>query len=109
MHFSLVLSILGSKGHILPWFHPSLLRFAFGGEAYCTSTSFFPSSITPHIHGMHECSSGAAQTAGNSHSELPYNCLILVQMVAWHRYVVLSYMQKLGLRLDAKKSMFSPV
>ncbi len=97
---------------ILPT-HRKFLRFAFGGEAYQYRVLPFGLALSPRT--FTKCVDAAlAPLRLQSIRILNYidDWLILVQsehMVAQHRDVVLAHMKVLGLRLNTKKSVLSPL
>ncbi|XP_073720453.1 uncharacterized protein [Misgurnus anguillicaudatus] len=97
---------------ILPQ-HRRFLRFAFGGVAYQYRVLPFGLSLSPRT--FTKCMDAAlAPLRLRGIRVLNYidDWLILAQsesMAAQHRDAVLTHMRELGLRLNAKKSMLSPV
>ncbi|KAI2647437.1 Transposon Ty3-G Gag-Pol polyprotein [Labeo rohita] len=89
------------------------LRFAFRGEAYQYRVLLFGLALSPHT--FTKCVDAAlASLRLQGIRILNYidDWLILAQseqMVVQHRDVVLAHMKKLGLRLNAKKSVLSPL
>ncbi|XP_026111570.1 uncharacterized protein LOC113088631 [Carassius auratus] len=64
------------KRCVLPYLHPPSAQevpkvFFRGQRIPVSGTSLRSSSLTPHIHEMRRCSSGPAQAAGHTYSELP--------------------------------------
>ncbi len=97
---------------ILPC-HRRFLRFAFGGKAYQFWVLPFGLALSPRT--FTKCVDAALvplRLQGISIMNYIDDWLILAQshqLAVWHRDVVLAHMTELGLRLNAKKSMLSPV
>ncbi|KAL0161017.1 hypothetical protein M9458_044742, partial [Cirrhinus mrigala] len=97
---------------ILPQ-HRKFLRFAFRGEAYQYRVLPFGLALSPHT--FTKCVDAAlAPLRLQGIRILNYfdDWLILAQseqLAAQHRDVVLAHMKELGLRLNAKKSVLSPL
>ncbi|XP_053092882.1 LOW QUALITY PROTEIN: uncharacterized protein LOC113526632 [Pangasianodon hypophthalmus] len=97
---------------ILPQ-HRKFLRFAFGGEAYQYRVLPFGLALSPRT--FTKCVDAAlAPMRLQGIRKLNYidDWLILArseQLAVRHRDVVLTHMKKLGLRLNAGKSVLSPV
>ncbi len=101
-----------SQGRILPN-HSKFLKFVLGGRAYqywvlpfglvlspCTFTIFVDVALAP------------LRLQGIRIMNYIDDWLILAQshqLAVWHRDVVLAHMKELGLRLNAKKSVLSPL
>ncbi len=97
---------------ILPC-HRRFPRFAFGGKAYQYRVILFGQALSPrNFHEMHRCSPGASLASGYSHYEYIDDWLILAQshqLAVRHRDAVLVNMKELGLRLNSKMSVLSPL
>ncbi len=97
---------------ILPY-HRKFLRFAFGGRAYHDRVLPFglvlsPSTITKCV----DMALAPRHLQGIRIMNYIDDWLILAQLhqlAVWHWYVVLAHMKELGLRLNAKKSVLSPL
>ncbi|KAI2646822.1 Protein P [Labeo rohita] len=71
-----------------------------------------PRTLTPHFHKVYGCSSGSSGIQGIRILTYIDDWLILAQteqMAVQHRDVVLAHMKELGLRLNTKKSVLSPL
>ncbi len=97
---------------ILPY-HRKFLRFAFGGRAYQFSVLPFGLALSPHT--FTKCVDAAL-------APLRLQCIHIMnyiddwlilaqshQLAVWHRDFVLAHMKELGLRLNTKKSVLSPL
>ncbi len=97
---------------ILPY-HRKFLRFAFGGKAYQYRVLPFGLALSPRT--FTKCVDAALvplRLQGIHIMNYIDDCLILAQshqLAVRHRDVVLAHMEKLGLRLNAKKSVLSPL
>ncbi len=97
---------------ILPY-HREFLRFAFGGKAYQYRVLPFGLALSPRT--FTKCVDAALvplRLQGIRIMNYIDDWLILAQshqLAVWHRDVVLAHMEKLGLRLNAKKSVLSPL
>ncbi len=106
-----------SKRCILPRIHPSVsqevLKVRFWGQSIPISGSSLRSStLTPHVYKSSGCSTSSIEAAGHPILNYIDDWLILAQSemeAARHRDVILAHMKQLGLRLNAKKSVLSPV
>ncbi len=97
---------------ILPY-HRKFLRFAFGGKAYQYRVLPFGLALSPRT--FTKCVDAALvplRLQGIRIMNYIDDWLILAQshqLAVRHRDVVLAHMEKLGLRLNAKKSVLSPL
>ncbi len=97
---------------ILPY-HRKFLRFAFGGKAYQYRVLPFGLALSPRT--FTKCVDAALvplRLQGIRIVNYIDDWLILAQshqLAVRHRDVVLAHMEKLGLRLNAKKSVLSPL
>ncbi len=97
---------------ILPC-HRKFLRFAFGGKAYQYQVLPFGLALSPRT--FTKCIDAALvplRLQGIRILNYIDDCLILAQshqLAVRHRDVVLAHMKELGLRLNAKKSVLSPL
>ncbi len=106
-----------SQGCILPHIHPSMSQevseVCFWGQSISVSgSSVRPSIITTHFHEMRRCSPGASSASGYSHYELHRRLVDSSQshqLAVRHRDVILAHMKELGLWLNVKKSVLSPL
>ncbi len=76
-----------------------------------SGTSLRPSALTPHIYKVCWCCISSVAATRHPHNYID-DWLILAlseQVAAQHRDVVLAHMKVLGLRLNAKKSVLSPL
>ncbi len=92
--------------------HRKFLRFAFGGKAYQYRSSLRSSTLTPHVYKSSWCSTSSIEAAGHPILNYIDDWLILAQSemeAARHRDVILAHMKQLGLKLNAKESVLSPV
>ncbi len=103
-----------SQGRILPHIHPFVsqevpeVRF-WWQIIPISGSSVRPSIITPHFHEMLRCD---LRLQGIRITNYIDNWLILAQLyqlAVRHRDFVLAHMKELGLRLNAKKSVISPL
>ncbi len=87
-----------SQGRILPN-HRKFLRFAFGGRAYQYWVLPFGLVLGLRLQGIRLMNYiGDWLILAQSH-----------QLAVWNRDVVLAHMKEMGLRLNAKKSVLSPL
>ncbi len=98
---------------ILPT-HRKFLRFAFGGQSLpVSSSSLRPSTLTPHFYEVCGCRVSSAAATGHPHTQLHRRLVDSRSIRAdgrdLNRDVVLAHMKVLGLRLNAKKSVLSPL
>ncbi len=93
--------------------HRKFLRFAYRGKAYQYRVLPFGLTLSPRT--FTKCFDAALdplRLQGNRILNYIDDCLILAhseQMAVRHRDVVLAQMKELGLRLNAKKSVLSPL
>ncbi len=106
-----------SKRRILPRIHPSVsqevpkVRF-WGQSIPISGSSLRSSTLTPHVYKSSGCSTSSIEAAGHPILNYIDDWLILAQSemeAARHRDVVLAHMKQLGLKLNAKESVLSPV
>ncbi len=105
-----------SKRCILPYLHPShsqgVPEICFRGRSLPISgSSLLPRTLTPHFTKCVDAGLAPLRLQGICILIYIDDWLILTQseqMAAQHRDVVLAHMKVLGLRLNAKKSVFSP-
>ncbi len=106
-----------SKRRILPRIHPSVSqevpKVHFWGQSIPISGSSLRSStLTPHVYKSSGCSTSSIEAAGHPILNYIDDWLILAQSemeAARHRDVILAHMKQLGLKLNAKESVLSPV
>ncbi len=106
-----------SKRRILPRIHPSVSqevpKVCFWGQSIPISGSSLRSStLTPHVYKSSGCSTSSIEAAGHPILNYIDDWLILAQSemeAARHRDVILAHMKQLGLKLNAKESVLSPV
>ncbi len=108
-----------SKRRILPRIHPSVsqevpkVRF-WGQSIPISGSSLRSSTLIPHVYKSSGCSTSSIEAAGHPHTKL-YRRLADSSSVGdgggetSRSRVVLAHMKQLGLRLNAKKSVLSPV
>ncbi len=106
-----------SKRRILPYLHPSqsqeVPEVCFQGQSLPISgSSLRPSTHTPYFHEVCDAALAPLRLQGIRILNYIDDWLILAhseQMAVRHRDVVLAHMKELGLRLNAKKSVLSPL
>ncbi len=75
-------------------------------------SSLRSSTLTPHVYKSSGCSTSSIEAAGHPILNYIDDWLILAQSemeAARHRDVILAHMKQLGLKLNAKESVLSPV
>ncbi len=101
-----------SQGHILPN-HRMFLRFAFGGRAFQYWVLPFGLVLSPRTFTIFvDVALAPLRLQGIRIMNYIGDWLILAQshqLAVWNRDVVLAHMKEMGLRLNAKKSVLSPL
>ncbi len=90
--------------------HRKFLRLTFGGKAYQYRVLLFGQALSPRT--FTKCVDAALmllRLQGICIMNYIDNLLILAQLTVRHRDVILTHMKKLGLRLNAKKSVLFPL
>ncbi len=94
-----------SKRRIVPCLHPSssqeVPEVCFCGQSVPISgSSLRPYTLAPHVHKLCGCCSGSTDGLILDQSE---------RVAVGHQYVILAHIKELGLRLNTKKSVLSPL
>ncbi len=102
-----------SKRCLFPYIHPSqsqeVPEVCFQGQSLPISgSSLRPNTLTLNFHEVRGCCPGSSATPGHPHTQL-HRRLVDFSSFRADQDVVLAQMKELGLRLNAKKSVLSPL
>ncbi len=101
-----------SKRRLFPYIYPSQSQEVPEVYIGLSGSSLRPNILTPNFHEVRGCCPGSSWLQGIRILNYIDDWLILAhseQMAVRHRDVVLAQMKELGLRLNAKKSVLSPL